>query len=50
MKIKTSCKNVFSELGVSKIRVTGGEPTVRKDFFLKSLKFLKILNLELKKL
>ena len=23
----------FSELGVNKIRVTGGEPTVRKDFF-----------------
>ena len=24
---------VFSRLGVSKIRLTGGEPTVRKDFF-----------------
>ena len=24
---------VFSKLGVSKIRITGGEPTVRKDFF-----------------
>ena len=23
----------FSELGVCKIRITGGEPTVRKDFF-----------------
>ena len=23
----------FSELGVSKVRLTGGEPTVRKDFF-----------------
>ena len=23
----------FTELGVSKIRITGGEPTVRKDFF-----------------
>ena len=31
----------FSELGVKKIRVTGGEPTVRKDFFdiVKVLKF-----------
>ena len=31
----------FSELGVNKIRVTGGEPTVRKDFFdiIKVLKF-----------
>ena len=31
----------FSELGVKKIRVTGGEPTVRKDFFdiIKLLKF-----------
>ena len=30
----------FTELGVSKIRVTGGEPTVRKDFFevLKNIK------------
>ena len=25
--------SVFSKLGVSKIRLTGGEPTVRKDFF-----------------
>ena len=25
--------NALSELGVSKIRITGGEPTVRKDFF-----------------
>ena len=30
----------FSELGVSKIRITGGEPTVRKDFF-EIIKFLK---------
>ena len=31
----------FSELGVRKIRITGGEPTVRKDFFeiIKVLKF-----------
>ena len=31
----------FSELGVCKIRITGGEPTVRKDFFdiIKILKF-----------
>ena len=31
----------FSELGVCKIRITGGEPTVRKDFFdiVKILKF-----------
>jgi len=31
----------FSELGVLKIRITGGEPTVRKDFFdiVKVLKF-----------
>ena len=31
----------FSELGVCKIRITGGEPTVRKDFFdiVKVLKF-----------
>ena len=31
---------VFSELGVCKIRLTGGEPTVRKDFFdiLKDIK------------
>ena len=30
----------FAELGVSKIRLTGGEPTVRKDFFdiLKDIK------------
>lgn len=30
----------FTELGVSKIRITGGEPTVRKDFFevLKNVK------------
>jgi len=30
----------FTELGVSKIRITGGEPTVRKDFFevLKNIK------------
>ena len=30
----------FSELGVNKIRITGGEPTVRKDFFeiIKGLK------------
>ena len=31
----------FSELGVSKIRITGGEPTVRKDFF-DVIKVLKI--------
>ena len=33
--------NCFSELGVNKIRITGGEPTVRKDFFdiIKVLKF-----------
>ena len=31
---------VFSKLGVSKIRITGGEPTVRKDFFA----IIKILN------
>ena len=30
----------FSELGVSKIRITGGEPTVRKDFF-EIIKILK---------
>ena len=30
----------FSELGVRKIRITGGEPTVRKDFF-EIIKFLK---------
>ncbi len=31
----------FSFLGVNKIRITGGEPTVRKDFFdiIKVLKF-----------
>ena len=31
----------FSELGVCKVRITGGEPTVRKDFFdiIKVLKF-----------
>ena len=31
----------FSELGVRKIRITGGEPTVRKDFFeiIKVLKY-----------
>jgi Molybdenum cofactor biosynthesis enzyme len=31
----------FSELGVNKIRITGGEPTIRKDFFdiVKVLKF-----------
>ncbi len=30
----------FTELGVSKIRITGGEPTIRKDFFevLKNIK------------
>ena len=31
---------VFSKLGVQKIRVTGGEPTVRKDFF-EIIKILK---------
>jgi len=31
---------VFSRLGVSKIRITGGEPTVRKDFF-EIIKILK---------
>ena len=31
---------VFSKLGVSKIRLTGGEPTVRKDFY-KIIKILK---------
>ena len=30
----------LSELGVSKIRLTGGEPTVRKDFF-EILKIIK---------
>ena len=30
----------FSELGVQKIRLTGGEPTVRKDFY----EIVKILN------
>ena len=33
---------VFSELGVQKIRLTGGEPTVRKDFF----EIIKILKYE----
>ena len=33
---------VFSKLGVKKIRLTGGEPTVRKDFF----KIIKILKYE----
>jgi len=32
----------FSELGVCKIRITGGEPTVRKDFF----EIIKILKVE----
>ena len=32
MKIRRLAK-ALSELGVSKIRLTGGEPTVRKDFF-----------------
>jgi len=32
----------FSELGVCKIRITGGEPTVRKDFF----DIIKILKIE----
>jgi len=32
----------FSELGVCKIRITGGEPTVRKDFF----EIIKILKIE----
>ena len=38
IKRLTKC---FSELGVNKIRITGGEPTVRKDFFdiIKVLKF-----------
>ncbi len=31
----------FSELGVNKIRITGGEPTVRKDFF-EIIKVLKV--------
>ena len=31
---------VFSKLGVQKIRLTGGEPTVRKDFF-QIIKILK---------
>ena len=39
----------LSELGVCKIRLTGGEPTVRKDYFdiLKDMKqnFCKIYNL-----
>ena len=33
----------FSELGVCKIRITGGEPTVRKDFF-EIVKVIKIEN------
>ncbi|WP_075522836.1 GTP 3',8-cyclase MoaA [Candidatus Pelagibacter communis] len=33
---------VFSKLGVSKIRLTGGEPTVRKDFF----EIIKVLKKE----
>ena len=37
---------VFSKLGVCKIRLTGGEPTVRKDFFdiikiLKNIMYLQ---------
>ena len=32
----------FSELGVYKIRITGGEPTVRKDFF----EIIKVLKIE----
>ena len=32
--------NALSDLGVSKIRITGGEPTVRKDFF-EILKIIK---------
>ena len=32
----------FSELGVCKIRITGGEPTVRKDFF----EIIKVLKVE----
>src|SRR5210317_515765 len=41
---------VLSELGVNKVRLTGGEPFVRKDFvnFLKSLSFndkLKEINI-----
>ena len=39
---------VFSKLGVCKIRLTGGEPTVRKDFF-EIIKILK-MNLGSKKL
>lgn len=37
---------VLSELGVDKVRLTGGEPFVRKDFisFLESLSFNKTLN------
>ena len=34
----------FSELGVCKIRITGGEPTVRKDFF----EIIKVLKTESK--
>ena len=39
-EIKRLAKS-FSELGVNKIRITGGEPTIRKDFFdiVKVLKF-----------
>ena len=32
----------FSELGVQKIRLTGGEPTVRKDFYEIVKKTLKV--------
>ena len=32
----------FAELGVCKIRITGGEPTVRKDFF----EIIKVLKIE----
>ena len=43
----------FSELGVQKIRLTGGEPTVRKDFFeiLKTsiLQFSKTANYQNRK-
>ena len=36
--------DALSDLGVSKIRITGGEPTVRKDFFdiIKIIKNKKI--------
>ena len=42
-----SLAKALSELGVSKIRLTGGEPTVRKDFF----EIVKIIkkNSEIKK-